>query len=48
MKFKQFYLGCLAHASYYVGFGDEASTATVAILRAVSRTSAIAPTSSAS
>ena len=24
MKFKQFYLGCLAHASYYVGSGDEA------------------------
>ena len=24
MKFKQFYLGCLAHASYYVGSEDEA------------------------
>jgi glyoxylase-like metal-dependent hydrolase (beta-lactamase superfamily II)/rhodanese-related sulfurtransferase len=25
MQFKQFYLGCLAHASYYVGSGDEAA-----------------------
>ena len=25
MKFKQFYLGCLAHASYYVGSGKEAA-----------------------
>src|SRR3954447_7494288 len=25
MKFKQFYLGCLSHASYYVGSGDEAA-----------------------
>ncbi len=25
MKFKQFYLGCLAHASYYVGSGEEAA-----------------------
>lgn len=25
MKFKQFYLGCLAHASYYIGSGDEAA-----------------------
>ena len=25
MKFKQFYLGCLAHASYYVGSEDEAA-----------------------
>lgn len=25
MKFRQFYLGCLAHASYYVGSGDEAA-----------------------
>jgi glyoxylase-like metal-dependent hydrolase (beta-lactamase superfamily II)/rhodanese-related sulfurtransferase len=24
MKFKQFYLGCLAHASYYIGSEDEA------------------------
>ena len=24
MKFKQFYLGCLAHASYYIGSGGEA------------------------
>jgi glyoxylase-like metal-dependent hydrolase (beta-lactamase superfamily II)/rhodanese-related sulfurtransferase len=24
MKFKQFYLGCLSHASYYLGSGDEA------------------------
>lgn len=24
MEFKQFYLGCLSHASYYVGSGDEA------------------------
>ncbi len=24
MKFKQFYLGCLSHASYYIGSGDEA------------------------
>jgi glyoxylase-like metal-dependent hydrolase (beta-lactamase superfamily II)/rhodanese-related sulfurtransferase len=24
MKFKQFYLGCLAHASYYLGSGEEA------------------------
>src|SRR6478672_6264585 len=24
MQFKQFYLGCLAHASYYIGSGDEA------------------------
>src|SRR5690242_8564786 len=24
MNFKQFYLGCLAHASYYVGSGTEA------------------------
>src|SRR3954447_156388 len=25
MHFKQFYLGCLSHASYYVGSGDEAA-----------------------
>ena len=25
MKFKQFYLGCLAHASYYIGSADEAA-----------------------
>jgi len=25
MKFKQFYLGCLAHASYYIGSDDEAA-----------------------
>ena len=25
MKFKQFYLGCLAHASYYLGSGEEAA-----------------------
>ncbi len=25
MKFKQFYLGCLAHASYYIGSGDQAA-----------------------
>lgn len=25
MKFKQFYLGCLAHASYYIGSGEEAA-----------------------
>src|SRR6476659_3612558 len=25
MHFKQFYLGCLAHASYYIGSGDEAA-----------------------
>ena len=25
MNFRQFYLGCLAHASYYVGSGDEAA-----------------------
>jgi hydroxyacylglutathione hydrolase len=25
MNFKQFYLGCLAHASYYIGSGDEAA-----------------------
>lgn len=25
MKFRQFYLGCLAHASYYIGSGDEAA-----------------------
>ena len=25
MQFKQFYLGCLAHASYYLGSGDEAA-----------------------
>jgi glyoxylase-like metal-dependent hydrolase (beta-lactamase superfamily II) len=25
MKFKQFYLGCLAHASYYLGSDDEAA-----------------------
>jgi glyoxylase-like metal-dependent hydrolase (beta-lactamase superfamily II)/rhodanese-related sulfurtransferase len=25
MQFKQFYLGCLAHASYYIGSGDEAA-----------------------
>jgi hydroxyacylglutathione hydrolase len=25
MKFKQFYLGCLAHASYYIGSGDAAA-----------------------
>ncbi len=25
MNFKQFYLGCLAHASYYLGSGDEAA-----------------------
>ena len=25
MKFKQFYLGCLAHASYYVGSDGEAA-----------------------
>ena len=23
MQFKQFYLGCLAHASYYIGSGDK-------------------------
>jgi len=25
MNFKQFYLGCLSHASYYIGSGDEAA-----------------------
>jgi len=25
MQFKQFYLGCLSHASYYLGSGDEAA-----------------------
>lgn len=25
MEFKQFYLGCLSHASYYIGSGDEAA-----------------------
>ena len=25
MHFKQFYLGCLSHASYYIGSGDEAA-----------------------
>ncbi len=25
MQFKQFYLGCLSHASYYIGSGDEAA-----------------------
>jgi hydroxyacylglutathione hydrolase len=25
MKFKQFYLGCLAHASYYIGSGEESA-----------------------
>lgn len=25
MKFKQFYLGCLAHASYYIGSGEDAA-----------------------
>lgn len=25
MKFKQFYLGCLAHASYYLGSGEDAA-----------------------
>jgi hydroxyacylglutathione hydrolase len=25
MHFKQFYLGCLSHASYYLGSGDEAA-----------------------
>src|SRR4028118_1804117 len=25
MKFKQFYLGCLAHASYYIGSDGEAA-----------------------
>ncbi|MDM7923356.1 MAG: rhodanese-like domain-containing protein [Pyrinomonadaceae bacterium] len=25
MEFKQFYLGCLAHASYYIGSGEEAA-----------------------
>ena len=25
MKFKQFYLGCLAHASYYIGSGESAA-----------------------
>ena len=25
MKFKQFYLGCLAHASYYIGSDAEAA-----------------------
>lgn len=25
MNFRQFYLGCLAHASYYIGSGDEAA-----------------------
>jgi glyoxylase-like metal-dependent hydrolase (beta-lactamase superfamily II)/rhodanese-related sulfurtransferase len=25
MNFKQFYLGCLAHASYYIGSGEEAA-----------------------
>ena len=25
MDFRQFYLGCLAHASYYIGSGDEAA-----------------------
>ena len=25
MKFRQFYLGCLSHASYYIGSGGEAA-----------------------
>src|SRR4029079_16044104 len=25
MQFQQFYLGCLSHASYYIGSGDEAA-----------------------
>lgn len=25
MNFKQFYLGCLAHASYYIGSNSEAA-----------------------
>src|SRR4026209_529807 len=25
MNFRQFYLGCLAHASYFIGSGDEAA-----------------------
>jgi hypothetical protein len=25
MQFKQFYLGCLAHASYYIGSDGEAA-----------------------
>ena len=25
MHFRQFYLGCLSHASYYIGSGDEAA-----------------------
>ena len=25
MNFKQFYLGCLAHASYYIGSENEAA-----------------------
>ena len=25
MDFRQFYLGCLAHASYYIGSGDQAA-----------------------
>ncbi len=25
MNFKQFYLGCLAHASYYIGSGADAA-----------------------
>src|SRR5215203_5709540 len=25
MQFKQFYLGCLSHASYYIGSGPEAA-----------------------
>ena len=25
MEFKQFYLGCLAHASYYIGSDGEAA-----------------------
>ena len=25
MNFRQFYLGCLAHASYYIGSGGEAA-----------------------
>src|ERR1044072_6622991 len=25
MEFKQFYLGCLSHASYYLGAGNEAA-----------------------
>src|ERR1043165_9038335 len=25
MQFRQFYLGCLSHASYYLGSGDEAA-----------------------